>query len=190
MSPLTRIEETYSFKILSPRWSPTVEEAYASIRRETLRRGIIKKEPSLDLDSSGIGGGFAVKGRTYRRDDEKNHLKCTHCGGTRHTKNECFKLVGYPEWWSNAKKKGTKGVIRFFNHNRTGRAAIGLSIDDGLIREEEREEGVALNNTTGNEERGSLSSSNNALREKGEIGFDDSVTSQNNSGRTEREDAF
>ena len=29
-----------------------------------MRRGITKKEPSSDLESLGIGGGFAVKGRS------------------------------------------------------------------------------------------------------------------------------
>ena len=106
----------------------TVEEAYASIRREKMRRGIRKKEPSSDLDSLGIEGGLSVKGKTYRKDDDKSHLRCTHCGGTGHTKSECFKLVGYPEWWPNAKKNGTRGTTKISN-NRTGRVAIGLSID-------------------------------------------------------------
>ena len=34
----------------------TVEEAYASIRREVMRRHIMKKDPSSDLDSPGTGG--------------------------------------------------------------------------------------------------------------------------------------
>ena len=67
---------------------PTVEEAYASIRREIMRRGIMKTEPSSDLESPGTDGVFAFKGRPYRREDEKTHLKYTHCGGTRHTRNE------------------------------------------------------------------------------------------------------
>ena len=67
---------------------PTVEEAYASIRREIMRRGIMKTEPSSNLESPGTGGVFMAKGRTYRREDDKAHLKCTHCGGTRHTRNE------------------------------------------------------------------------------------------------------
>ena len=92
---------------------PTVGEAYASIRREVLRRGIMKTEPSSDLESPGSGGVFTAKGRTYRREDDKSHLKCTYCGGTRHTRNECFKLVGYPEWWPDTKKKGEKKPTHF-----------------------------------------------------------------------------
>ena len=131
----------------------------------------MQKQPSSDLDSSGIGGGFPITGKTYRRNDDKNHLRCTHCVGTRHTKSECFKLVGYPEWWPNAKKKGTKGMKKLFD-NRTGRAAIGLSTNGGLISEEEREEKVVLNSTTSNKDRGSFSLITVASKEKGELRYD------------------
>ncbi|XP_057540778.1 uncharacterized protein LOC130818633 [Amaranthus tricolor] len=107
----------------------TVEEAYASIRREILRRGIMKTEPSSDLETSGSGGVFTAKGKTYRREDDKSHLKCTYCGGTRHTRNECFKLVGYPEWWPDPKKKGEKRQTHFSDQHRTEKVAMGWSTE-------------------------------------------------------------
>ena len=77
---LARINETFDkdrrdLLLLDP--LPTVEEAYASIRREIMRRGILNKEPSSDLESSGTGGVFAFKGRTYPWEGDKSHLKCT-----------------------------------------------------------------------------------------------------------------
>nr|GEV36128.1 putative ribonuclease H-like domain-containing protein [Tanacetum cinerariifolium] len=39
---------------------------------------------------------------------DKSKLKCGECGMTRHTKEGCFRLVGYPNWWTNGHKKGTK----------------------------------------------------------------------------------
>ena len=105
---------------------PTVEEAYASIRREILRRGIMKTEPSSNLESPGSGGVFSAKGRTYRREDDKTHLKCTHCGGTRDTKNECFKLVGYPECWLDAKKRGGKKTSTFSRAKSDGTGSNGM----------------------------------------------------------------
>ncbi|KAK1431415.1 hypothetical protein QVD17_07874 [Tagetes erecta] len=38
----------------------------------------------------------------------KTHLKCTHCGMSKHTMDQCFKLVGYPEWWNGCQKGGNK----------------------------------------------------------------------------------
>ena len=34
-------------------------------------------------------------------DDKKNSLRCDHCGLKGHTKESCFKLVGYPNRFKN-----------------------------------------------------------------------------------------
>lgn len=63
-----------------------------------------------------------AKGKTgtgqKRKNDDKATLQCSHCGGTRHTKEECFKLIGYPEWWSDPKKKEPR------HQNDKGKAAM------------------------------------------------------------------
>lgn len=88
----------------------TMEEAYASIRSEIIRHGVMNKEAPTSR-SEGVGGGFASR-RTgkqpVRRDDDKARLQCSHCGGSRHTKEGCFKLIGYPEWWPDNKKREAK----------------------------------------------------------------------------------
>ena len=80
---------------------PNLEVAYATIRRELSRRDIMRTTSSLGPSPSKIGKGLATRYRSKnssRRDEEdRSHLRCSHCGGTRHTKNGCFKLVGYPE---------------------------------------------------------------------------------------------
>ena len=105
---------------------PSVENAYATIRREVARRGIMNREvPSSGVSGEiltgiGIEAGLAAKGRSdsakgeakssLRQGDDKSKLKCSHCGGTRHTKEGCFKLVGYPDWWPDTKKRGNRGT--------------------------------------------------------------------------------
>ena len=50
---------------------------------------------------------------------DKSSYKCTHCDQTGHTKNRCFELVGYPEWWDhsrdpwkrNSKKTSTAAIV-------------------------------------------------------------------------------
>uniref|UniRef100_A0A803L9R6 CCHC-type domain-containing protein n=1 Tax=Chenopodium quinoa TaxID=63459 RepID=A0A803L9R6_CHEQI len=39
---------------------------------------------------------------------EKQAKKCDHCGMRGHVKDECFKLLGYPEWFKNGKGKSTQ----------------------------------------------------------------------------------
>ncbi|KAI5337538.1 hypothetical protein L3X38_016809 [Prunus dulcis] len=29
--------------------------------------------------------------------------KCTHCGGSKHTRDGCYKLIGYPDRWDHSK---------------------------------------------------------------------------------------
>ena len=77
---------------------PSVEEAYAIIRREVSRREILTGNPSSEYDSSGIGSGLntkqspslenipsGAKTKPYKNpnkpeDDDKNYLHCTYCG--------------------------------------------------------------------------------------------------------------
>nr|GEW36073.1 putative Gag-polypeptide of LTR copia-type [Tanacetum cinerariifolium] len=35
---------------------------------------------------------------------DKTKLKCEICGMTKHTKEQCFEIVGYPDWWVGNKK--------------------------------------------------------------------------------------
>ena len=53
-------------------------------------------------------------------------MKCSHCGGSRHTNDGCFKLIGYPEWWDNLqrKKAATKAPM-----NRVGSKALFTAAD-------------------------------------------------------------
>ena len=65
-------------------------------------------------------------------------------------KIECFKLISYPEWWPDAKKKGTKVATRSTDGGRTYRAAMGLSVDDEAASEPKIDLGVALIRVSGN----------------------------------------
>ncbi|KAI5340660.1 hypothetical protein L3X38_019934 [Prunus dulcis] len=36
---------------------------------------------------------------------DKPVFKCTHCGGSKHTREHCYELVGFPSWWDHSKNK-------------------------------------------------------------------------------------
>ncbi|KAJ0586726.1 hypothetical protein HanIR_Chr04g0155021 [Helianthus annuus] len=108
------------------RWEPlpSAEAAYAAVRKETThqnifgttQQGVASGLNSTSDSSDSNGAGLISRGR--RSDQkfnpsssrvDKNKLKCDHCGMAKHTKEQCFKLVGYPEWWADGHKKGKDG---------------------------------------------------------------------------------
>ena len=46
---------------------------------------------------------------------------CTHCGNSKHTRDICFKLYGYLEWWKELKERKTRESN---SREDTGRAAF------------------------------------------------------------------
>nr|GFB71049.1 hypothetical protein [Tanacetum cinerariifolium] len=104
---------------------PTAEAAYAMVRKEVAHQIIL----GLTNETHGIateliaketdGLGLSTKG--FRRfdgqkkpatRDDKSHLKCEECAMNRHTKDQCFEIIGYPDWWNDGHKiasnKGAK----------------------------------------------------------------------------------
>ena len=82
---------------------PSVEQAYAHVRREDTRQAVMlnNTEPTsssvllskgiskLQMSSPSVGR----KGKGQVTDGG-----CTRCGNPKHTRDICFKLHGYPEW--------------------------------------------------------------------------------------------
>nr|GEY43252.1 putative ribonuclease H-like domain-containing protein [Tanacetum cinerariifolium] len=106
------------------RWDllPIAEAAYAAIRKKTAHQNIL--EGTQQGVTSGVkltddldGIWLISKGR--RSDQkfnlsspriDKTKLKCENCGVTKHIKEQCFEIVGYPDWWVG-NKKGKSGKV-------------------------------------------------------------------------------
>ncbi|KAF2291834.1 hypothetical protein GH714_035794 [Hevea brasiliensis] len=46
-------------------------------------------------------------GSSTRSKGQSGEGKCTHCGNTKHTRDTCFKLHGYPDWWYELQTKNS-----------------------------------------------------------------------------------
>ena len=53
---------------------------------------------------------------SQRHKEDKSHIHCTHCGMKKHTKETCFKIVGYLEWWKDSKPKNRKVATIVVTH--------------------------------------------------------------------------
>lgn len=105
------------------RWDPlpTAEAVYAAVRKETAHQNILGAtqqgvSSGVNLTGDFDGVGLVSKGRRLDKKFnlsspriDKSKLKCDHCGMMKHTKEQCFRLVGYPEWWADGQKKGRDG---------------------------------------------------------------------------------
>ncbi|GMP33102.1 hypothetical protein CsSME_00006572 [Camellia sinensis var. sinensis] len=76
---------------------PSIEQAYAYIRREDLRQSVMIS--GADAVPSGVSQTMLKSGSSSRFKGHSDGNKCTHCGSTKHTREICFKLHGYPYWW-------------------------------------------------------------------------------------------
>ncbi|RVW89832.1 hypothetical protein CK203_034463 [Vitis vinifera] len=87
---------------------PSIEQAYAHIRREDFRQSVMVSRAEVVAS----GAIMAIKGvksghsqtllKSGSSSQSKGHSdgnKCTHCGITKHTRETCFKLHGYLDWW-------------------------------------------------------------------------------------------
>lgn len=112
------------------RWDPlrTAEAAYAAVRKETAHQNILGATQQGTVSGVNLTGdldGVGLVSKDRRSDKkfnpsssrvDKSKLKCDECGMTKHTKEQCFRIVGYPEWWADGHKKGKNGK---------GAAAVG-----------------------------------------------------------------
>ena len=126
--------------VLQMRPFPTIEQAYAHIRREAIRQTVMitggtYDTPGAVLDSKGFKAGKVASssigflslgsgklGASSKPQKLPNGTKCTHYGNMKHTLETCFKLHGYPNWWNELqtrKHRDTTGTDR-----EMGKAAL------------------------------------------------------------------
>ncbi|XP_010495389.1 PREDICTED: uncharacterized protein LOC104772479 [Camelina sativa] len=96
----------------------TLESVYSQIKQEETHLNTTRR---TEGKNSVIG--FSATATSITKSNTS--MTCTHCGRTGHEKQQCFKLVGYPEWWGEQLTLGRghssrgRGSVR--GRNRGGR---------------------------------------------------------------------
>ena len=121
---------------------PTMEQAYAYVRREDIRQTVMLSNngtiPAVAMISRGMRnrsqnqftlqvakpGNSSSNGGKLNSSKAKGQMEgvsngCSYCGNMKHTRETCFKLHGYPEWWTELKARKYKEST-----GGTGRAAM------------------------------------------------------------------
>nr|GFC98943.1 hypothetical protein [Tanacetum cinerariifolium] len=94
--------------------------------------GLIAEETDgMGLSTKGFRR-FDGKKKPATRDD-KSHLKCEECGMNRHTKEQCFKIIGYPDWWTDGHKAASNKGAKKDKPSTSPTANTRISGRDGLL---------------------------------------------------------
>jgi hypothetical protein len=147
----------------SPADIATAEEAYAAVRKETAHQLILGTASGVS-STHGVAAGLGVsrpgaepatglvsrgqirpnlgklQGSSSRTD--KSRLKCSHCGMNKHTKEQCFKIVGYPEWWNDGHKRGGRTTAE--DKTRTPAAVGNLATSSDRLQSTDEETLAAI----------------------------------------------
>jgi hypothetical protein len=108
------------FVLLQAKPFPTVEKAFALVRREDNRQKVMLKKGGL-ADSPMVMLTRDQSLAMTRPESKPNWAPtegCTYCHHPRHTRDKCYKLIGYPPGWKDRrrKKQGAPGTVaRAFN---------------------------------------------------------------------------
>jgi len=132
-----RLDKTRS-DVLQLKPFPTMEQAYAHVRREEIRQTVMtsgaESAPGMVMNSKGLKAGryhTPIKTGFFSLNNDRPNpsekmpapsdgIKCTHCGNAKHTRETCFKLHGYPDWWHELQTRKKRDT----HNGSTGRVAI------------------------------------------------------------------
>ncbi|XP_071717920.1 uncharacterized protein [Rutidosis leptorrhynchoides] len=119
LNALDRNYDTTKRELLRIDLLSTPEEAYATVRKEVAHQHILG-QTKIYSNHQGIASGLVSASKTDRLGQtanpyphrskpssskiDKSKLVCTKCGKTKHTREQCFEIKGYPNWWNKSGK--------------------------------------------------------------------------------------
>ncbi|KAF7843884.1 Integrase, catalytic core [Senna tora] len=87
---------------------PTINKAFAMVSQDEVQMDVKEMFNPLEVAAAGFKKEEIGARRFKSKDDKKNKV-CSHCQMKGHTEEECFKIVGYPEWYNDLKDQRKKG---------------------------------------------------------------------------------
>ncbi|TYG79844.1 hypothetical protein ES288_D02G169700v1 [Gossypium darwinii] len=97
--------KTVHSQILNMDPLPSLSRVYAYVAQEEPQQLVVdSKLPSIEATTFFNSNSKANTNRKSTSSQDLSKLFCEHCKKSRHTKDTCFKLHDYPEWWEKGKK--------------------------------------------------------------------------------------
>ncbi|KAI5343390.1 hypothetical protein L3X38_011266 [Prunus dulcis] len=83
-----------------------LDQTFAYVRREAQQRLTMSSTPDIAVLATQRPQGplTSTTGASQTQvTSSRPECKCTHCGGSKHTCDGCYELIGYPDWWDHSK---------------------------------------------------------------------------------------
>nr|XP_028964397.1 uncharacterized protein LOC114827048 isoform X2 [Malus domestica] len=100
-------------QVLTQTTLPSVRAAYALVNVEASRQTIMLVGPQVEGSAMVAAPSRFPRGVSNSRlggSKTTDTRKCTYCDKDKHTRDICFKLHGYPDWWVQKKENQKKGI--------------------------------------------------------------------------------
>ncbi|KAF7810093.1 uncharacterized protein G2W53_036836 [Senna tora] len=109
---LNQVYEVIRSQILSLDPLPSVNKAFAMVVNVETEKEINLSLNGNQVEASAMSAKGNFRSEGFKKVDDKKIEKmskfCDHCQQNRHTKEGCFKLIGYPDWWKDLKEQKRK----------------------------------------------------------------------------------
>ncbi|KAF7842421.1 uncharacterized protein G2W53_004719 [Senna tora] len=90
---------------------PTINKAFAMVSQDEVQMDVKDMFNPLEVAAAGFKKDEMGSRRFKNKEDKKDKV-CSHCQMKGHTKEECFKIVGYPEWYNDLKNQRKKSSVK------------------------------------------------------------------------------
>jgi hypothetical protein len=113
-----------------------LESTYAYVRREVQQRQTMGGSRSISENAAMLTNqtrhpASSTKHRNTQPTVKSSGLVCTHCGETNHSKQRCYEIIGYPEWWDFTKKPrkkiAGKAMVTSTNENESSQPTANVA---------------------------------------------------------------
>ncbi|KNA05415.1 hypothetical protein SOVF_190600, partial [Spinacia oleracea] len=102
-----------------PSLNSVFSKALTQERKDSLSRTTEKRNEAIGFATPGTSrnrGAMAGRGT----DRPRSNSTCSHCGKFGHDQENCFELLGYPDWWYSENRAAARGKGRGSRGGRTG----------------------------------------------------------------------
>ncbi|KAA3485707.1 Integrase, catalytic core [Gossypium australe] len=138
--------KTVHSEILNMDPLPSFSHVYAYLAQEEHQQLIVdSKLPSIEATTFFNGKSKANTNQKSTGSQDLSKLFCEPCKKSRHTKDSCFELHDYPEWWEKGKKSSKPKVANNAQHLEKDEGNTNIVPIAGLTNEQYTQ-GISMHN--------------------------------------------